>query len=226
MKRLLISVLISLVIAGCGSRPPSIPTTDRCLALHTMGLPECRPPTSLPAAAPTTAATSHPPMATAAPIASCASPSPGTTWTRPTDGAVMVYVPRDEFQMGILDAFWIDATEVTNAQFAAFLNEQANQTEDGMTWLELDDTNCLIELASGEYRPRGGYDNHPVVGVSWYAAVTYCEWAGARLPTKAEWEYSVHGAQGPAYPWGDEFELHLRDSISGFRCAMSSTSSP
>ena len=52
MKRLLIALLILFVVAGCGSNPPAYPTLDRCLALHTIGLPECAPPTYFPAITP------------------------------------------------------------------------------------------------------------------------------------------------------------------------------
>lgn len=52
MKRLLISVFILLAIAGCATSPPAYPTTDPCLALHTIALPECAPPNYLPATAP------------------------------------------------------------------------------------------------------------------------------------------------------------------------------
>ena len=47
MKRLLISVFVLMALAGCSSNPPAYPTIDRCLALHTMSLPECAPPNSL-----------------------------------------------------------------------------------------------------------------------------------------------------------------------------------
>jgi formylglycine-generating enzyme required for sulfatase activity len=134
----------------------------------------------------------------------------------------MVHVPGGTFQMGddesnpyadsdefprhavTLDDFWIDQTEVTNAQFAAFLNDRGNQTEGGVTWLNLEDRNCQVEQA-GEYRPRSGYADHPVTGVSWYGADAYCKWAGARLPTEAEWEYAARGPQSLVYPWGDSF---------------------
>lgn len=106
-----------------------------------------------------------------------------------------------------LDGFWIDRTEVTNAQFAAFLNEAGNQEERNVTWLELKDETCLIEHKGGEFRPKSGYGDHPVVEVSWYGAAAYCEWVGARLPTEAQWEYAARGPEGHIFPWGDELDV-------------------
>ena len=172
--------------------------------------------------------------------ASGCGPSAGETWTRTTDGTVMVHVPGGTFRMGsddedldyalelcneygsncsrgwfkdeqpvhevALDGFWIDRTEVTNARFADFLNERGNQVEDGATWLGLDDEDCLIERVGGEFRPKSGYAEHPVVEVSWFGATAYCEWVGARLPTEAKWEYAARGPKARRFPWGDTFD--------------------
>jgi formylglycine-generating enzyme required for sulfatase activity len=111
-----------------------------------------------------------------------------------------------------LDSFRLDRTEVTNAQYAAFLNEQGNQREAGMTWLNLWDEDCLIEWADGGYRPKEGYADHPVVEVTWYGASAYCTWARKRLPTEAEWEKAARGTERLLYPWGDTFDGNLVNS--------------
>ncbi|MBN1487432.1 MAG: formylglycine-generating enzyme family protein [Anaerolineae bacterium] len=169
-------------------------------------------------------------------------PALGDTWTRPTDEALMVYVPAGEFAMGraeediaiaisqceldqgdgdcqssrfenqtpqhrvILDGFWIDETEVTNAQFTRFLNAMGNQEEAGTPWLNLEEGYSQISAEDGEYQVVSGYETHPVIEVTWYGATAYCEWAGGRLPTESEWEYAARGPDNTSYPWGKEFD--------------------
>lgn len=136
----------------------------------------------------------------------------------PTGEAIeMVYVPAGDFEMGAddgqaderpihsvaLDGNWIARTEVTNRHYAAFLNQVGNQSEGGVSWLDIDDAECLIEQVEGRYQPKNGYDAHPVVEVTWHGAAAYCQWLGLDLPTEAEWEYAARGPSGNIYPWGD-----------------------
>jgi len=144
------------------------------------------------------------------------------TRTRTTDGMVMVYVPGGTFPMGsteedpaatldelpqhmvTLDGFWIDQTEVTNAQFVQFLNEHGNIGLQRVKMIILDQGYTQISQVGDQFVTTEAALDLPVLMVTWHGAATYCQWAGGRLPTEAEWEYAARGPEGNIYPWGND----------------------
>jgi len=111
-----------------------------------------------------------------------------------------------------LDDYYIDRYEVTNQQFVVFLNEQGNQNEGSVNWLDENDKDVLIHRANGNYQANSGFEDYPVIMVSWFGAQAYCEWRGANLPTEAEWEKAARGTEGNIYPWGNDFNSSLTNS--------------
>ncbi len=130
----------------------------------------------------------------------------------PKDSMIMVFVPAGVFEMGsedgkddkkpihtvYLDAYWIDQSEVTNAMYE--LCVQADVCD------PLKDTSSYTRSS---YYGNVLYDDYPVIYVDWNMAKTYCEWAGARLPTEAEWEKAARGTDDRVYPWGNSFNGNI-----------------
>jgi formylglycine-generating enzyme len=105
-----------------------------------------------------------------------------------------------------LDAYYIDQYEVTNDQFAVFMNESGNQTGGNVQWYEAADDKARIQFIDGKWQSIEAYGQHPATEMTWYGAQAFCEARGGRLPTEAEWEKAARW--NPAtnevsvYPWG------------------------
>ncbi len=105
-----------------------------------------------------------------------------------------------------LPLYYMDAHEVTNAQYARFL-DYCNESPDHSFF-----DNLLQPEWKKDHVPLDwdtlskGRPNYPVVGVDWYDAFAYANWLGKRLPTDMEWEKAARGANGLKFPWGSEWE--------------------
>jgi len=149
-------------------------------------------------------------------------------------GVEMMLVPSGEFMMGsedgntnespahivFQDEYFIDRYEVTNQEFAAFLNQAGNQNEGATPWLDERDEDVLIRSVDGSFHVQNIFKEHPVIEVTWYGAQAYCEWRGASLPTEAQWEKASRGDDGRIYPWGDDIDNSLANgsgSEDGFK---------
>ena len=101
-----------------------------------------------------------------------------------------------------LDAYYIDKNDVTVSEYKKCV-EAGGCTEP--RW-----NNCYIINSIGQYLGTVGSefqkDNKPVVCVDWNQANAYCQWAGKRLPTEAQWEKAARGTDGRIYPWGNVWD--------------------
>jgi formylglycine-generating enzyme required for sulfatase activity len=116
------------------------------------------------------------------------------TAKHPIDGVPMVCIDEGVFPFGPddqliwLPAFYIDSTQITNAQYSQFV--AATDHRPPIHW-------------GGKCCPEELCD-HPVVNVTHYDASAYAAWAGKLLPTETEWEKAARGPRGFRYPWGNQ----------------------
>lgn len=159
-----------------------------------------------------------------------------------------IKVPAGEFIMGSdrhypeersarivsVGAFDIDITEVTNSQFAAFVEATGYVTDAERSQPGYDVTGGAVFVLSdgsspGKWdfiegahwrQPEGpgssieSKDNEPVVQISLNDAKAYANWAGRRLPTEAEWEYAAKSGSNTDYVWGDELTPEGREQAN------------
>ena len=160
----------------------------------------------------TTAADAEPTAIAEAAVEPTETPEPAPT-PEPTQAPLpdgMVLIPGGTFLMGsdtgepnerpvhtvTLDAYLIDQFEVSNAEY------QACVAEGGCT-----QSNLRNSFRRAGYRDDPAFANYPVMGVTWNQSAAYCDWAGKRLPTEAEWEFAARGPDNFTWPWGNEFVL-------------------
>jgi len=129
--------------------------------------------------------------------------SMGATGEQPTD-ALSNEKPVHQVQVG---NFQIGKYEVTNAQFAIFLNSRGASaggyctTEDGsQNVVKAYERGLKYNADSVKWMVAKEFENLPVVNVTWFGAREFCKWAGGRLPTEAEWEYAARGGSMSAQP--------------------------
>ena len=132
--------------------------------------------------------------------------APAGSNKRSEDGMLMMYVSGGLFHDGrengqnnekpvhevTLAAYWIDQTEVTNGMYAKCVQSGGCQSP--------------VDKSSrtrNSYYGNVTYADYPVINVDWKQAKAYCEWAGGRLPSEAEWEKAARGTDGRTYPWGE-----------------------
>ncbi len=176
-------------------------------------------------------------------VAGCTSPDPlagpSYLFESGVDPETWALVPAGDFLMGqfnhetSVDSFEIMVTDVTNLQYAEYLNamiatgelnfvdnkvlgyykgddfrEYRHEKEitEGSDWLYFPIGKDGSRLIFGDeiFSVMPGYENHPVVMVTWFGAQGFCEHNQWRLPTEIEWEKAARGTDGQPFPWGDE----------------------
>ncbi|MEV1026412.1 SUMF1/EgtB/PvdO family nonheme iron enzyme [Streptomyces sp. NPDC050264] len=111
---------------------------------------------------------------------------------------------QDDSTLRALDVpgFLIDRTTVTNARYREFLDEVG----DGGEFDHIDQPEERSHRPSHWHDARFNAPGLPVVGLDWYDAYAFANWAGGALPSEVQWEKAARGVDGRRYPWGEEWD--------------------
>jgi formylglycine-generating enzyme required for sulfatase activity len=145
---------------------------------------------------------------------------PGGAWISPRDRAEMVRVdggtvrlPGAPARSVRLSPFFLYAREVTQSQFAVFLSQiGTDRDERGRPMIAAPDHPDLRDFPFGLqargalWIPEEGFEDCPMVFVTWYGAMAYARWAGGTLPSEAQWEAAAAAGATSPYPWGEDWQ--------------------
>lgn len=222
-RRIIALGFLAALFAGCAPAPLApLPTLIPTLTpIRVDGSDRTPAITPTPLIAPAERASPAPSPSGAAPLSETRGVSP-TPLIAPPPSATpfsrlvpLAYIPAGEFVMGsppgsdpyaerwerpahtvTLAAFWLETVEVSNARYALCVEAGA----------------CGPPLEPGsrtrpDYYGNPAFADYPVVNVTHAQAISYCAWAGGRLPTEAEWERAARFPDGRLYPWGNDLDL-------------------
>jgi formylglycine-generating enzyme required for sulfatase activity len=107
--------------------------------------------------------------------------------------------------------YYISRYEVTNSQFAQFMDDDGYSTQSywasgGWSWKNNNNITAPGHWNDPDYMIGDAYPDYPVGGLSWYEAAAYCRYVGGRLPHEAEWEKSGRGTDGRIYTYGNIYD--------------------
>src|SRR5512138_770162 len=206
MKKLL-SVILLLFITCCAAPPATAAQPTSTFIPTPINSPTIAVPAVTMVVATTTvdvSAGATPPTATVIPTEEAMNARVSTI-----DGMPQVFVPAGKFRMGGMDArsapderpahdvsihaFWMDQLEVTNAMYTLCIHSGPCTPPQSFK-----------SARRVDYFENPAFKDYPVVYVTWAQARAFCEWAGERLPSEAEWERAARGDDWRTFPWGED----------------------
>lgn len=152
------------------------------------------------------------------------------------------YAGQHQHKKNISYDYEIMVTDVTNDQYASYLNKALSEgsiyVKNDTIWgyhpgdpfdnhlheyeihpgdyihIPIGNPGLRLDYVNGVFTPKSGYENHPMVEVSWFGAKAYADYFGYRLPTELEWEKAARGTGTNNYPWGNTIERNQANFVS------------